>query len=149
MIMILNVKPGFIKPRLFKVGIANGSIIDSPWGVPRLKHPRTWADACWVPHPRHGPAFPPPTASNSTVRSQDVAEPNGEATEGEEKKKKPKKKSKGSWNRITVFDPWQKVGRMLDESSEVLASESDAEENYIGSGHEDGATIYKMIMYSH
>lgn len=34
---------------------------------------------------------------------KDVAEPKGEATEGEEKEKKPKKKSKGSWNRVTIF----------------------------------------------
>lgn len=43
----------------------------------------------------------------SQTPPQDVAEPKGEATEGEEKEKKPKKKSKGSWNRVTIFDPWQ------------------------------------------
>jgi hypothetical protein len=50
----------------------------------------------------------------SQAPPQDVAEPKGEATEGEEKEKKPKKKSKGSWNRVTIFDPWQNAGRMLD-----------------------------------
>ena len=117
MIMILNVNPGFIKPRLLKVGVTN--VVS--YSLPGEKIQVTMAWICRGRRtlaefrPQGTVSFPHSSRVHvSQAPPQDVAEPKGEATEGEEKEKKPKKKSKGSWNRVTIFDPWQNAGRMLD-----------------------------------